>query len=212
MNGQAMYQYAGQAPYGFAQETPYGYAPGAPYAPGMVPPQGPAGPYGPAPGMPYGPPSFAQPAEPSQDHGQRHGACAGHSQQAGMFPGAGFAPGQPGMYPGGMPGQAGMYAGQAGPGAFNGMNDPFGFAARFAGADQGQFDRRFGQAMEIYGDFMQGKTDPNKIMNFLTSTGPNFWKGAVVGALLTFVLTNNSVKSTIGDAFSGLCGSGKASE
>lgn len=103
----------------------------------------------------------------------------------------------------------------------NGPFDPFGFHAMFGGAapfgagaqqtaapDPRETERRIGQAMEIYTDFMQGKSDPSKIMDFLTSTGAHFWKGAAVGALLALLLTNSTVKSAIGEAFSGLFGKG----
>lgn len=102
----------------------------------------------------------------------------------------------------------------------SGAFDPFGFQAMFGGAapfgagaaqhapDPREAERRFGQAMEIYSDFMQGKSDPSKIMDFITSTGAHFWKGAAVGALLALILTNSTVKSTIGEAFSGLFGKG----
>lgn len=105
----------------------------------------------------------------------------------------------------------------------NGPFDPFGFQAMFGGASPfgagapqhapgpRETERRFGQAMEIYSDFMQGKSDPSKIMDFITSTGAHFWKGAAVGVLLTLILTNSTVKSTIGEAFSGLFGKGGGS-
>lgn len=70
--------------------------------------------------------------------------------------------------------------------------------ANQAGAEDPQhFEKKCGQLFEIYNDMTQGKTDPAKIMNFLTSTGTHFWKGALVGAVLTLVLTNDSVKSTL---------------
>jgi hypothetical protein len=50
-----------------------------------------------------------------------------------------------------------------------------------------------------------------KIAGFLSSSGAHFWKGAIVGAALTFILTNEGVKSALAETFSGLFGS-KASE
>ncbi len=94
---------------------------------------------------------------------------------------------------------------------FAGMaGDPCAFAAQF-GADPQDLDKRFGQVMELYGDFMQGKTDPAKIMNFISSSGAHFWKGALVGAAVALLLSNSSVKSAVGDAFSGILGNGKSS-
>jgi anthranilate phosphoribosyltransferase len=64
--------------------------------------------------------------------------------------------------------------------------------------------------IELCNDLMQGKADPSKIAAFLTSTGTHFWKGAVVGAAVTFVLTNSAVKSALGDTFSAILGGAKA--
>lgn len=64
-----------------------------------------------------------------------------------------------------------------------------------------------GQLLAMCNDLMQGKADPIQIANFLTSSGTHFWKGAIVGAVLTFILTNDGVKSALGDTFSGFFGS-----
>lgn len=94
--------------------------------------------------------------------------------------------------------------------------DPFGFAALFSGkaplggpqpscaSDPREMEQRLGQAMEICNDLMQGKSDPSKIMNFVTSTGTYFWKGAIVGAVAAFLLTSGTVKSAIGDMMGSL--------
>lgn len=97
------------------------------------------------------------------------------------------------------------------------MFNPFGFFGQAAGMfgeqsgseDPQHLEKKYGQLMELYNDFVQGKTDPSKIMNFLTSTGTHFWKGAIVGALLTLVMTNESVKATLKDCLGNLVPSKK---
>lgn len=85
------------------------------------------------------------------------------------------------------------------------------FAAQF-GDDPRGLEHRFGQVMELYNDFVQGKTDPTKIMNFLSSSGAHFWKGAAVGAAIALLASNSTVKAAVADAFSTLFGCGKAGE
>ena len=66
--------------------------------------------------------------------------------------------------------------------------------------------------IELCNDIMQGKADPSKIAAFLTSTGAHFWKGAIVGAAVTFLMTNSAVKSALGDTFSAVFGAAKGGE
>ena len=60
--------------------------------------------------------------------------------------------------------------------------------------------------MGMCSDLMAGKTDPAKFFGLLSSTGNLFWKGAIVGALLTFALNNASVKSALGESLSAIFG------
>ena len=96
---------------------------------------------------------------------------------------------------------------------------PFGFpgfgAPAFAamagqyGEDPQHLQNQYGQMLHMCTELMQGKADPSKILSFLTASGTHFWKGALVGALLTFVLTNSSVKSALGETFSAIFGGDK---
>lgn len=65
-------------------------------------------------------------------------------------------------------------------------------------------EERCAQLIDMYNDFMQGKTNPAKVVNFLSGTGTHFWKGAIVGAVLTLILTNNSIKSSLSEGLSGI--------
>jgi hypothetical protein len=104
---------------------------------------------------------------------------------------------------GGFPG----FAGAAGFGA-----PAFAAMAGMAGEDPQHLQNRYGQMLAMCSDLMQGKADPAKIASFLTAGGTHFWKGAIVGALATFVLTNSSVKSALGDSFSAIFGGAAKSD
>ena len=58
--------------------------------------------------------------------------------------------------------------------------------------------------MGLCSDLMEGKTDPAKFFGLLSGTGNLFWKGAIVGALLTLALNNASVKSALSDSLSAI--------
>jgi|GEM_PF-1586150 len=142
-------------------------------------------------GPQYAPgPEAAAPHEQEEGEGKK-GHCHGHGgheqqeQQA-----------QPGFF--GFPGFGGL-------GGFTG-------AAGSPGEDPKHLEYRYGQMMELCNDIMQGKADPSKIAAFLTSTGAHFWKGAVVGAAVTFLLTNSAVKSALGDTFSTIFSAAKGGE
>lgn len=170
--------------------------PGAPMygpQPGMPSPGAPM--YGPQPGMPhagapmYGPqPGMPFPEPPmygSQPDTHDHAAGGGCSGKKGG--------GQPGAFPGGqMPG----------------YTMP-GMAPGYGSMDPQHLENRYGQIMAMCNDFMQGKADPVQVMTFLNSTGSNFWKGALIGAAATFLLTNDGVKSALRETFSSLS-SGKS--
>ncbi|WP_302548824.1 hypothetical protein [uncultured Desulfovibrio sp.] len=155
---------------------------GMPYAP--QPGYAPGMPYGPNPGMPYGP----QPGMPYGPQFQptgpapqpEHEGCSGHSGPA------------------------------AAPFGFPGFGAPaFAAMAGQYGEDPQHLQNQYGQMLHMCTELMQGKADPSKILSFLTASGTHFWKGALVGALLTFVLTNSSVKSALGETFSAIFGGDK---
>lgn len=101
----------------------------------------------------------------------------------GALCGAAFG-GMPGFNPASFSGQAGT----PGPGALP------------------RDDHHYAQMLEFCNDLMQGKTDPSKIAGLLSGNGSVFWKGAIIGALLTFILTNSSVKSALAESFSAIFG------
>lgn len=171
------------APQGPQYAAPQGPQYAAPQGPQYAAPQGPQ--YAPQQGAPYAAPHEHEEGEGKKGHCHGHG---GHAQQA-QEPQAGFF---------GFPG--------------------FGSLGGFAGAggspseDPKHMEYRYGQMIELCNDLMQGKADPGKIAAFLTSTGAHFWKGAVVGAAVTFLLTNDAVKSALGDTFSAVFGAAKGGE
>jgi len=193
---------------------PYGFQPGYGPQPGMTfGPQGPQPAYGPQTGMPYGfqpgygpqPGMTYGPQGPQPAYGPQPGMAAGPAPQAehdgcGEKKGASGGPAGFGGFPG--------FAGQAGFGApaFAAMASMPGFGSE----DPQHLQNRYGQMLAMCNEIMQGKADPVKIASFLTANGTHFWKGAIVGALATFVLTNSSVKSALGDSFSAIFGRSKA--
>lgn len=194
------------------------------YQPPCAPQQGPAnggrlemGQPGPA----YG--YQAEPGGSAQAYGYAHG-CHGHYHHDhhgpafAAFPGQGHGgySGPQSGFPGGFDpmsliGQLGAQYGQFGQGFCRpgGQTPGAGYVnpgPQPGFGDPNCLENHYGKMVELYSDFVQGKTDPAKIMSFLTSTGAHFWKGAAVGALLTFILTNGSVKSAVAEAFTGVFG------
>lgn len=151
---------------------------------------------------PHGPEAFAQPAsELAGGQGHCKGNCSHHkggeSATTGATPfGENFNPfaflsSMGGMGPlGDLGSMGGAFGPQTGP--QTGTDDPQ------------HLEMKYGQLLDIYNDVMQGKTDPAKIINFLSSTGTYFWKGAIVGAVLTLLLTNDGVKSMLKECLGGL--------
>ncbi|MFZ5812517.1 MAG: hypothetical protein ACOY4F_10780, partial [Thermodesulfobacteriota bacterium] len=192
-------QYAYQGP----QAAPrYGTVQGPQFAPQYAAPQGPQA----APQGPQFAPQFGSPQGPQ------------YAPQYGPAPGPEAAPGAPHDHEegGGKKGHCHCRGGhgdheeqaasQAQPGFFGFP----GFGAGSPSEDPKHLEYRYGQMIELCNDLMQGKADPSKIAAFLTSTGTHFWKGAIVGAAVTFVLTNSAVKSALGDTFSAIFGGAKA--
>jgi hypothetical protein len=123
---------------------------------------------------------------------------------------------------GGCDGKKGASGGPSGFGGFPGFAGQAGFGAPafaamagmpgYGGEDPQHLQNRYGQMLAMCNEIMQGKADPVKIASFLTASGTHFWKGAIVGALVTFILTNGSVKSALGDSFSAIFGGAKPAE
>lgn len=138
-----------------------------------------------APGPQYGPPSFAAP-------GPQYGP-----------PPFAAPTGAPHGAPDHDHGHEGCSCGKKGGHDAGGPPAPEGF-------DPKHLERRYGQLIELCGDLMRGKADPSKIMSFLGASGDHFWKGAIVGAGLTFLLTNDTVKSAVTDSLGSLFGGSKS--
>ena len=103
--------------------------------------------------------------------------------------------GQPWMMAGNMPSN---HAGCSGHG--HGEHDPK--------HDQNRY--QYGQLMDIVGDIMSNNPDASKIFNFLQTCDTQLWKGILIGAVGTFLLTNPKVKSSIFEMISGLWGGSSA--
>ncbi len=163
-----------------------GYAGNAGHIGQSAPQFGPqAGPmYGTGPGMP---PPYMNHAQTGPVQGQPYGASP---QEHACGCGGKDAQGHPG------------FAGHPGHG-----NPMYGAAP---GYDPQHMENRYGQMLSMCNDLMQGKADPAKIASFLTSGGTHFWKGAIVGAAASLLLTNNAVKSALSDSFSSIFGASKS--
>jgi hypothetical protein len=208
-------------------ETPhgpmYGPQPGMPpFAPyGSQPGMPPFAPYGPQPG-PFGAPMFGpQPAMPSfAPYGPQPGPFGApvFGPQPGPFGAPMYGP-QPGPHPGmsshdapahDAHSDAHDHAAHGCSGKKGGGHHPQAFPdGQMPGYGPGSMDpkhleNRYGQLMAMCNDLMQGKADPMQVMSFLNSNGTNFWKGALVGAAVTFLLTNEGVKSALRETFSSL--------
>ncbi|PID57615.1 hypothetical protein CSB45_07255 [candidate division KSB3 bacterium] len=72
--------------------------------------------------------------------------------------------------------------------------------------DQNQYQYQYGQLMDIVGDMMAGEPDASKIMRFFQGCDMQFLKGALIGAIGMFLLTNDTVKTTIANMISGIWG------
>ena len=206
-------QAAGPPPQGMPNPGMMGYAPpqGMPQ-PGMMgyaPPQG-----MPQPGMmgyapPQGMPQPGMMGAP-QPQGMPHPGMMGYAPPQGMpHPGMmGYAPPQGMPYPGPM---GGPPPGK-GPSGCDGhdhlgappLGTPFG--------PQPQPGAPFGQMFGMVNDIMNGKTDPTALAGLLDTSDTRFWKGLIVGAALTFLLTNTGIKDSVGNMVGGLFGGGKEPE
>ena len=74
-------------------------------------------------------------------------------------------------------------------------------------------EKRHGQIMDVVNDIINGESpDIPKIMNLFEGIDTQYWKGAIIGALLVFFATNDTVKKTLGDALSGIMGKSSKTE
>ncbi len=74
-------------------------------------------------------------------------------------------------------------------------------------------EKRHGQIIDVVNGIINGESpDIPKLINLFENIDTQFWKGAVIGAVLVFVATNDTVKKTIGDALSGIMGKTSGTE
>lgn len=195
-------------------QGPWGPRPEAGPGGSFAPPQGlrpaepaghPAAGYGPAPQAPYGPqfgpapafqpgPQYYAPPSPAPHAAQPGGPFAPSYFQAGAPQGppfGGFAAGgpQPGPDGGHAPGSCGCGRHESGPGAQAGPPHP-------------GMDKMFG----LMGEIMNGTATPASFGSLLSGCSEQFWKGLLVGAGVTFLLTSPAVRESIGGAFGSLFG------
>ena len=179
-------------------------APGMPMMPGMpfqghpAPQYGPqaSGQYGPQNPGPYGPQVQAHPEMPMAEH-----VCNGTAHAAPQF-----GPQNPGPYGPQVQAHPTMpVTGHSCSGAGHTGHGVHGYPGQPA-HDQNQYQYQYGQLMDIVGDMMAGDPDVSKIMRFFQSCDTQFLKGVLIGAVGMFLLTNDTVKSTIVDMISGVWG------
>jgi hypothetical protein len=73
----------------------------------------------------------------------------------------------------------------------------------------GQYQQaQFGQMMGMVNDIVNGKADMSQVAGLLGSFDSRFWKGALVGAAIAFLLTNSTISDSVVGMFSGLWGGG----
>ena len=176
-----------------------------PPQPGMM-----GGPQPPYPGMMGGP----QPPQPGMMGGPQppYPGMMGGPQPP--YPGmmGGPQPPQPGMMGGPQPPQPGMMGGpqpshhgsdcRCHEHPMSGMPH-----AGMMGAPGVDANNQFGQVFGMVTDLMNGKADMSSMAQFLDTSDPRFWKGALVGAALALLLTSSSVKNSISGLMGGLFGS-----
>ncbi|MGD9123600.1 MAG: hypothetical protein PVG60_00830 [Desulfarculaceae bacterium] len=66
--------------------------------------------------------------------------------------------------------------------------------------------------MGMVGDIMNGKADMSKVSSWLGGMDSGFWKGALLGAALAFLISSPMVSDTVKGMFSGLMGGGAQEE
>ncbi|NCC26264.1 MAG: hypothetical protein EOM25_13885 [Deltaproteobacteria bacterium] len=158
-----------------------------------------AAPYQGAPAAPvYGQPQAGFYAMGEQRTGQPQAPATGGYYGNGTVGWPQLQPPGPSAWPAYQPG--GMYA----PPAVQQMPNP--------GQAQG-YENRYGELYGLINEAAAGNPDVSKFLNFFEKTSSDFWKGALLGAGMTFLLTNDRVKGAIAGVFSGVCGAfGKNAE
>ena len=77
----------------------------------------------------------------------------------------------------------------------------------------GTGEKRHGQIMDVVNGIINGESpDVPKIIDLFESMDTRFWKGAMIGAGVVLLATNDTVKKTIGDVLSGIMGKSAKTE
>ena len=84
---------------------------------------------------------------------------------------------------------------------------PYGQAPPPPGEQAGEGEKKHGQIVDVVNGIINGDPpDIPKLISVFENVDTQFWKGAVIGAVLVLVATNDTVKKTISNAFSGVVG------
>ena len=82
-----------------------------------------------------------------------------------------------------------------------------------AGVQPSEGEKRHGQIVDVVNGIIKGESpDIPKLISLFENIDTQFWKGAVIGAVLVLVATNDTVKKTIGNALSGVMGKASGAE
>lgn len=185
--GQAMNHSPGQGCGQDMQQGPgafYGLPHTPPYSPGQQPPHGAHNtpPYGAGHAPPYG--AYNQHPQgnaPGSMHAHSHPGQSGPGHQNPHHPHA-----HPGHHLHGAPGY--------GPGPAYGAGHGYGVENHHA------------ELYQMVQQAANGQPDVSRFLNFFNNVGSDFWKGALVGAGITLLMTNDSVKNMLAGGIGGLWG------
>ena len=70
-------------------------------------------------------------------------------------------------------------------------------------------EAQLGQMIGMFNDLMSsGKPEMSKVAGLLGNVDSRFWKGALVGAALTLLISSPAISGSVAGLFSGLLGKG----
>lgn len=74
----------------------------------------------------------------------------------------------------------------------------------FTPEDMEAMVRQYGQLHELIQNAAKGEPDIPAFLDFFQTTGTDFWKGAVIGTILTVLATSDSARNALGSVLAGL--------
>jgi hypothetical protein len=90
---------------------------------------------------------------------------------------------------------------------------PPGYSYAQAGPNQpppGFDSDHYGRIAEVVGDIANGQQpDVNKLVSIFNSFDTQFWKGALIGAVITVLLTSETVRTALAGTLGGILGAFK---